>query len=526
MSPGPELVGPGPMSAAEGLSMRPAVPAPRRRWAWLLAASLLGALFALLLLAVWRLEGRWFVVAIVGALMLSVGMMAAGHFTRLVTLALLLAVPLAGLAKWTFLDEDRFPQFVRDGSLYTGTLGVGIVDVLLVGAYLAWSFRVLALRVEPWPRLNRLDVCVLLLLLANGLSQWGAVQPLGIFAFEHQLKHALLYLYVSRHLHLIGSRGFIATICVAVLLESGLGVLQAAGVVPPGLIMDKGAGGDLLESQYRVPGIEDVRRATGSLYDSHALGTYIAMLLPFLLMDLYQRGQRPWLRVVSAVAVVLALVAGAVTYSRSAWLATALSALISMGVLLAWRERGVVATLLVGTVAVIVAGPKLLSGVFRRLVDAPADLLLARFDQFPVAWSIWREDFLFGAGAGNYMVRMDEMNVDWALQEPVHNAMLFIGAELGLFGVLVYYGTVFVVLARLWRLIRHAPREDARLAVAAFAGILAYLFDSMSNPLFREPTIYMWFWVCAALAFALPWPRPAQISGTHDAADHRLGASP
>lgn len=507
----PGFVGLAAVNPVHTLPAREAPAAPWRRVAWLLLAAGLGAMLAMALVAVWRLEGRWFVVVIVGAWMLALAMMAAGRFSRLVLLALLFAVPLAGLSKWTFLDEHRFPQFVRDGALYTGTLGLGIVDMLLLGAYAAWAFRILALRDEPWPTLGRIDAWVLLLLLANGLSQWGAVQPLGLFAFEHQLKYALLYLFVSRHLHLVSRAWFLAAIASAVLFESVLGVLQWVDLVPPGIILDKGAGSDRLEQQYLVPGIEHVQRATGSLYDSHALGTYIAMLLPFLLLQLYQRGLRPSLRVLGGLAVLLALVAAAASYSRSAWLATVLSASISMVVLLAWRERGVGATLLAGLVAVVVAGPTLLSRIFARLVEAPADLLLARFEQFPVAWSIWQEDFLFGAGAGNYMVRMDEMNLDWALPEPVHNAFLFIGAELGLFGVVAYYGLVLCVLRRLWRLGRRAAREDARLALAAFAALLAYLFDSLSNPLFREPTLYMWFWICAALAHALPWRRDPAI---------------
>jgi O-antigen ligase len=469
----------------------------------LLMAAVLGAVFALCLVQVWKLEGRWFVVTLIGLALLAVAMMVAGRFSEVAFIALLFSVPLAGFAKWSFLDEDRFSQDVRDAALYTGTLGVGVVDLLLIGLYGAWAFRILALRTEPLPRLERIDIWVGLFLLANVLSQWGAVQPLAIFAFEHQLKYTLLYFYVSRHFRREHLPWFMASIAFALLVESALGILQSVGLVPPGIILDKGGGTELLQQQYQVPGIENIKRSTGSLYDSHALGTYIGMLLPFLLMFLYQPRLALRWRLGCVALVLMGMAALVTTYSRSAWIGTLLSGGVAFLVLLRWREPHVGKSLAVLAVLAVPAAPWLFSKLLARLFDAPIDLLLVRFEQFPIAWSIWRENFLFGAGAGNYMVRMDEMNTDWSLPEPVHNVILFIGAELGLLGVVAYYGLVAVMFSRLWVLgsLRHDPWS--RLAMAAFAGTVSYVFDGMSNPLFREPTIYMCFWIHVALAVAL-----------------------
>ncbi len=474
-----------------------------RGWRSVFLAIVLGTGFGLALNPLWSLEGRWFVVCIVGIGMAAVAMMVASRFSHVTFIALLFSVPLAGFSKWSFLDESRFSQDVRDASLYTGTLGIGLVDCLLLAGYAAWAFRIFALRAERLPRLDKIDRWVGLVVLASVLSQWGAVQPLALFALEHQLKYALIYFYVSRHFQREHLPWFMASIGFAVLTESAIGVLQFVDALPPGLILDKGAGGDRLEQQYRVPGIENVSRATGSLYDSHALGTYLSMLIPFLVMFLYKRDLAVRLRVACGVLFGLALVALVVTYSRSAWLGTAFSTGLCVLVLLAWRERYVGKSLLVVLIAAVVSGPLLLSKVFARLFDAPTDLLLVRFEQFPIAWAIWRENFLFGAGAGNYMVRMEAVNTNWALPEPVHNVMLFIGAELGLLGVIAYYGLVAVVLARFWALARRRDEPWCRVAVAAFAGMLAYVFDGMSNPIFREPTIYMFFWISVAVATAL-----------------------
>ena len=472
-------------------------------WRTLVLAIVLGTGFGLALNPLWNLEGRWFVVCIVGIGMAAVAMMVARRFSHVTFIALLFSVPLAGFSKWSFLDENRFSQDVRDASLYTGTLGIGIVDFLLLAAYAAWAFRIFALRAERLPRLEKIDRWVGLVVLASVLSQWGAEQPLALFALEHQVKYALIYFYVSRHFQREHLPWFMASIGFAVLTQSAIGVLQFVDALPPGLILDKGAGGDRLEQQYQVPGIENISRATGSLYDSHALGTYLSMQIPFLVMFLYKRDLAVRLRVVCGVLLVLALVALVVTYSRSAWLGTAFSAGLSVIVLLAWRERYVGKSLLAVLIAAVISGPLVLSKVFARLFEAPTDLLLVRFEQFPIAWAIWRENFLFGAGAGNYMVRMEAVNTNWSLPEPVHNVVLFIGAELGLLGVIAYYGLVAVVLARFWAIARRHEEPWCRVAVAAFAGMLAYVFDGMSNPIFREPTIYMFFWISVAVATAL-----------------------
>lgn len=478
---------------------RPSAPG----WRTVALAIALGTAFGLALNPLWNLEGRWFVVSIVGIGMAAVAMMLAHRFAHVTFIALLFSVPLAGFTKWSFLDESRFSQEVRDASLYTGTLGIGLVDCLLLAAYAAWALRLFSVRGEPLPRLSKIDLWVGLVVLASVLSQWGAVQPLALFALEHQVKYALIYLYVSRHFQREHLPWFMASIGFAVLTESAIGVLQFVDVLPPGLILDKGAGGDRLEQQYRVPGIENISRATGSLYDSHALGTYLSMLVPFLVMFLYKRDLAVRLRVACGVLLALALVALVVTYSRSAWLGTAFSTGLCVLVLLAWRERYVGKSLLVLLIAAVVTGPLVLSKVFARLFEAPTDLLLVRFEQFPIAWAIWRENFLFGAGAGNYMVRMEAVNTNWSLPEPVHNVLLFVGAELGLLGVIAYYGLIAVVLARFWVIARRREEPWCRVAVAAFAGMLAYVFDGMSNPIFREPTIYMFFWISVAVAAAL-----------------------
>lgn len=472
--------------------------------------ALLGAVFALALHSVWSLEGRWFVVAVVGIGLLAFSLAFAGRFSDFLLVCLFFCVPLAGFAKWSFLPE--YPQTTQDAALYTGTLGIGISDFLIVGLYAAWAGRIFVMRELPLPRLTRMDVWVVLLLAACIASLWGARLKLGVFALEHLVKHVLVYFYVSRHFQSRHVPWLLGSVAFAILAEAAIGLLQWRGIVPPGLILDKGSGqGDRLQQQYLVPGIEHLNRATGSLYDSHALGTYLAMLAPFTVVFLFRPGLgRAW-RFVLLAMLGLCAATVVVTYSRSAWLSLFISLGISVAVLVRWREKGVVPVVLMTIAAGVLTAPWVFMRAFSRLFEAPTELLLARFEQFPIAWILWQKNFLFGIGAGNYMEEMDLHNVGWALPEPVHNVALFLAAETGLFGVVAYYGLVATIALRLWRLTKAPADPERRIALALLAGLAAYIFDGMSNPIFREPVIYMMFWVIAGLSVALARPPGGRI---------------
>jgi O-antigen ligase len=466
-----------------------------------LTACALGALFAVCVNAVWTLEGRWFVVTLAGLALVSISMMFAGRFSSALFILLLFCVPIAGLKKYFFLVEDYVT--------WTNALSLGIIDILVAGLYVSWLIRVLVLRTVPMPRLQAADIWAALVLLSILLSLSGAEEPwLVLFGFKDLLVHVLVYFYVSRHLKPQHAPWLLAAIGFAILAESTLAVVQSRFGILVGLMLDRGAGGELLDEQlYRVPGIENVERAAGTTYDSHSLGVYMAMLAPFVLVYLYSGRTRGTIRAGSGLLLLVALTGLTFSYSRSAWLSCAITLALGILVLLHWRERNIVPSLAFGGVALMAAGPWLLQKVFSRLIDAPPELLRARLEQFPVALSIWRENVLFGVGAGNYVGQLTTHNLNWAFDIIVHNVPLYIGAELGVFGLLAYYGLAGAAMLRLWRVVRRRDEPDSRLALASLIALLAYLLDGMTDPIFREPVPYLFFWILIGISVALAnWP--------------------
>ena len=469
-----------------------------------LLVGALGAVFAACIHPLWNLEGRWFVVTVLGIALVSISMMFAGRFSNALFILLLFCVPLAGFKKFFFLD---------DYVTWTTALGLGIVDFLVAGLYFAWLFRIFAMREAPMPRPQAADAWAALVVLSCLLSLPGSNEPrLVVFACQNLMLHVLVYFYVSRHFSPGHVPWLLAAIGFAILVESSLAVVQNQFGILVGLILDKGAGGENLETQYKVPGIEDVARGTGTTYDSHSLGVFMAMVAPFALVFLYSGRLSRAARAASGLLLLAALAGLAVSYSRSAWLCGAVALAFGLAVLLHWRERNILPSLALAGAACVAAGPWLFGKIFSRLIHAPSELLTARFEQFPVAMSIWGENILFGAGAGNYLGAVERHNLDWALDILVHNVPLYIAAEMGLFGVLAYYGLVAATLVRLWRVVRRREEPGSRLALAAVLALIAYVLDGMSDPLFREPVPYLFFWILVGISVALANSPPGTFS--------------
>lgn len=463
----------------------------------LLVISALGALFAVATAELLTLEGRWFIVSIAGLVLVSMSMMLVGRFSNALFVLLLFCVPIAGLKKFFFLVEDHVT--------WTNALSIGVVDFIVAGLYFAWVYRVLVARSEPMPRLQAADVWLGLVFLSFVLSWPGAPEPrLVAYAVKDLGVHLLVCFYVSRHFRPALVPWLLAAIAFAILVESALAVVQNQFGVLVGLMLDRGAGGDLLDQQlYKVPGIEDVQRAAGTTYDSHALGVFMAMVAPFALVFFYSSRLTRTARAVSGCLLLAALVGLAVSYSRSAWVVAVLALALGILVLLHWRERNIVWTLAVAGLAMLPAGPWLFNKIFNRLINAPPELLLGRFEQFPAALSIWSENVPFGIGAGNYVAALQQHNRDWALDIVVHNVPLYIGAETGVFGLIAYYGLVAAAMLRLWRVVRRREEPNSRLALAGLLALLAYVLDGMTDPLFREPVPYLFFWVVVGISVAL-----------------------
>ena len=484
----------------KSIGMRIGMLFPNKRY---LVPILLGSLFGLVLYRIWSLPGRWFVVTIAGLLLISISMVMIYRFSDFLLIFLMFSIPLSGFCKWMFLKS--YTREVADVAPLSGCIGLGITDFILVGLYLLWFVKIFVTKEERLSRLTGIDKLVLLLVVSYIISLLGAPHlSLGLFATGHLIKHVMIYFYVSRHIKRHHIRWFMAAIFCAIVLQASLGIIQNRTGKLAGLMIDKGAG-KYINDQYIVPGIENITRATGTTYDSHALGLYLAMLIPYaFVFSVYTHSIKWGHRLLSGLAFLLAAATLVITFSRSGWLSCGFSLCVTIAVFFKWRDKYIIPTLIGAFIISLPLAPWAISHMYERLFHAPDHIMTTRYDQYWVALRIWRDHFLFGNGAGNYMEALKTYRTSSNMLLPVHNVFLWVAADTGLFGVVAFFGVIFSAIRRLWKLVKVKHTLFSRVALAALTGLVAYLLDGLALPLFRESVVYMMFWFTIALSVALP----------------------
>jgi len=466
-------------------------------------AVLFGVIFALCLYPVQIMSGRWFYVTVAGLFLVSISMIFIYRFSDFLFIFFMFVIPLAGFNKWLFVRH--YPKLIFQAAPLSGAIGIGLMDFLIIGLYLAWFSKIFITKEEVLPRFQKIDWLIVSLIGLYVVSLWGTLDlTLGFSAVVHLVKHVMVYFYVSRNFKRSHISWFIAAVFFAIFIESIIGMFQYHTGMFTGLILDKGAGSERLDYQYVVPGIEGVSRATGICYDSHSLGLYLAMLLPypfvFLLYSHYVRWSQ---HIVSGVFFLIGMIALIMSYSRAAWLSAAISLSFAIIVFLKWREKYIVPSIVLMLFVILIPAPWAMVRIYERFATAPPETMTIRYDQYTVAFNMWLDNPLFGFGVGNYMKALDIYNTNSSAPVPVHNVLLWLAADTGLFGVLAFYGIIIAALRRLWIIIKQHHYPDCRIALAVATGLVAYVLDGLTNPLFRESTVYMMFWFLMAMSVAL-----------------------
>ena len=465
----------------------------------------LAALFAEGLYQVWDLKWRWFIVTVAAVAMVAIALCFTAIFADFVLVGFFFALPLCSFDKWIW--PTRYTTTERGNLVYGGMFGLGMIDFILVALYFSWFYRIFMLRSQPLPRFYLLDLIAVGFLLVHALGTIGAQDTMLAYgATEYFLKHFLFYFYLSRNLRPAHLPWLIAAICTALIGEAGFGAYQHWTGKLVGFALDKGAGSSSsLSYQYSIPGLSATKRATGTLYDSHAFGNYCAMLLPFPLILFLTPWMKVFLRWLFALVTVAGAIAIVLSFSRSAWVASAIALMIGMLlVIVIWHEGA--AIILSGVVAFlgITTAPWTLKYIYDRFANSPMGTLTARFHQYEVALSIWQRFPFFGAGPNNYLNALKRYDYMWLKELPVHDVMIQTLAENGMFGLFSYLGLLVVATLRLLRVTLLRRDLAGRLAMAATIALISGFLDGITDPLFREPTVFATFWLLLSLAVALP----------------------
>lgn len=457
-----------------------------------------GAAFALLTWGIMSLEPRFMLAATALVIVISAGMVAIFRIEDFLVYLSFLNVPFASFGKW---------MFVQPVITVAKGIALGLAEFILFFGYLMWFCQVFVARVRPLPKLGAVDALFAVIFTVQCLSLLGAPdRQLAFFDIVYNLKFYLIYFFIAhkierRHLKLV-----IALLLFGILVESPLALYERlSGNVGIGRAKGNVAATEFA-NQYEVPGLEQIR-AEGTTKDAHTLGEYLAMLLPLAIVFAIMQGVRLRWRVAMAALALLGIGALIVTFSRAGWFSFLIAAIILLWVAtFIWRQGQALFVAVVIAFMVGLVYPKVYEYAIVRVLDAPSEIMQTRYDLNWTALNIMQDHFLLGYGPGNFMEALSDPNTDvvGTDQIPVHNAFLYIASESGIFAALAFFSIIWISLVRCWRQRNHSDLMVRGLAMAMFAGLVAYVLDGLTNPTFREAEPYTLLWLYIGMSVALP----------------------
>ena len=297
-----------------------------------------------------------------------------------------------------------------------------------------------------------------------------------------------------------GGRAVLYGLLAGACLQSALAVLQVLNNGPLGLW----GLGEIPRFWYAPA---NFYRAPGLSMHPNYLGGYqmIGLFASILLTTQFRReGRSLALPVLAGVVSAVGLIA---TLSRSALLATAVGLLpLALGLVFRLRGRARAWFILGGAAALVVAGVWLLVALrsdIQTRIFAPREFF------FEDSWAVIQEAPVRGVGAGNLMLEVGRLRQDNAPELlPVHNVYLYIWAEAGLPGLILFVAACAAILIRLRP---RFGRERLIWTLCFLAVCVVMLFDNYFWAV--HPFRVLFFWVVGLWwGLAMRHPAPGALA--------------
>jgi O-antigen ligase/polysaccharide polymerase Wzy-like membrane protein len=487
-----------------------------------IGAVVFGVLFAALIGKFLFLEPRYALAAITGVVLLSVAMSLANRLSDVLLYVLAFNLPFTSIEK-TFL-------ITPETTFETAGIAVGLSDLVLIAVYAVWFARIFITHQERFPRPTKLDWAVLAFVAVHALSTVFAVSTsLALLEVIRLGKYALMYFFVAHKLEKRHLRTVIAGIFFAIVLQSGLGIVQQRTGHLLGIGRTKGAS-DVEYEQYTITGFEQAR-AEGTTFDSHALGLFFAMTLPIPLALVLSPWSSTRAKIASGAVLLVGLPELAATFARAGWVAFGVAGSVILACFVKWKQwrRVLVAAGVLAVIGTTTLVP-FARAIRTRLFEAPPELITARIETIEMALQIWRDHPWTGCGANSYMKALENK---FSIFEgdpyfiPPHNMMVFILTEVGVIGLTVFAVLCVFILKTQWIVISRGDTRHRVLAAALLGAFLGFQAEGITDPIYITNVTYylLWFEVgtlAAMAASVMATPEPTQATAPSLSATHQL----
>ncbi|MEO8066012.1 MAG: O-antigen ligase family protein [Candidatus Doudnabacteria bacterium] len=190
-----------------------------------------------------------------------------------------------------------------------------------------------------------------------------------------------------------------------------------------------------------------------------------------------------------------------VTFSRSAWFGTAIVLLSFVWYFWTKNRRNlalsIILVTLVSCATILLLAPQTLKS---RVIDANSVSILDRvfFDQLGIGLII--QNPLSGTGVGNYIYALsDKYHLDAWQYQPPHNIFIFIAAELGVVGLILFILILFEIFSR----VNNVPREVLTFSII-LTGLIFLLMGQFDHYFVTIQQGRLMFFTVLGMIAALP----------------------
>lgn len=335
----------------------------------------------------------------------------------------------------------------------------------------------------------------------------GVETMLGLYSLW-ALASELLICYVAA-VHFAskaGLRQIVLCFAIAILLNSGLGILQYFELFGGWELLGSTTG----EREMKLPGME-VARASGLCESPNTFGWMLVSFSPLVLAPvLLAKAQfQRWERQLCVTAFFLGVIALILTFSRGSWIAFVCTTPVFVGLVLSalpTRERGRIMVRLGGALLILLLfSLPFLDPLLARAFGEDDGAAESRLPLMDVAIEMIKANPLLGVGLSSYEAVMRRYDftpsfISDAFPYPVHNMYLHVAAEVGIPALLCLLLLIGLALWCGWQAWRTGPALPRAVACGAIVGMLAYLISALKElSSFDSGQIRMLFLLCGFL---------------------------
>lgn len=232
--------------------------------------------------------------------------------------------------------------------------------------------------------------------------------------------------------------------------------------------------------------------------NQNLLGELLISLLPIMVLLWFLEKRGKWRLVYLSVFLGMILIT-LLTFSRTAWLALFLMAILGIYWLRKYLSREFFAGVVVAVLLALPLVGYMINYSFNTYTAQSSNW--GRWEMTQFAYFLWQEKPLIGNGAGTYLYRLEKTPMytkHLGTAFDAHGLLQKIGSEQGLLGLISYLGFFGYLLWKLYRAFGRATEKNAHIILACS---MLILIGSVFYQGFNTNYYSAKLWVPAAIAF-------------------------